>query len=99
MSMMVFRRRLARRTFLRGAGAALALPVLDAMFPAFASAAQTASRMPTRLSFLAVPNGMIMDRWTPPAAGADFPLTPILQPLAAFKERMVVVSGKSQNHS
>ena len=70
--MMVFRRSIPRRTFLRGAGTALALPLLDAMFPAFATAAQTASRTATRLSFFAVPNGIIMDKWTPAAVGSDY---------------------------
>ena len=63
--MMVFRKSIPRRTFLRGAGTALALPLLDAMLPAFATARQTATLKATRLSFLAVPNGIIMDQWTP----------------------------------
>ena len=67
--MMVFKKSIPRRTFLRGAGAALALPLLDCMFPAFASAAQTASRKATRLSFFQVPNGIIMDKWTPATVG------------------------------
>jgi hypothetical protein len=67
--MMVFKKSIPRRTFLRGAGAALALPLLDAMVPAFASARQTGLLKATRLSFLAVPNGIIMDRWTPAAIG------------------------------
>src|SRR5439155_4260655 len=91
--MMIFKKSIPRRTFLRGAGTALALPLLDAMFPAFASAAQTASRTATRLSFLAVPNGIIMDKWTPAAIGREYPITPVLEPLAGFKDRMVVLSG------
>jgi len=95
--MMIFKKSIPRRTFLRGAGTALALPLLDAMFPAFASAAQTASRMATRLSFFTVPNGIIMDKWTPAAVGNSYEITPVLEPLAAFKDRMVVLSGLA-NH-
>ena len=85
LTMMVFKKSIPRRTFLRGAGAALALPLLDAMFPAFASARQTAPLRATRLSFLAVPNGIIMDRWTPAAIGKGYPITPVLEPLAHSK--------------
>ena len=91
--MMVFRKSIPRRTFLRGAGTALALPLLDAMFPAFASAAQTASSTATRLSFLAVPNGIIMDKWTPAAIGREYPITPVLEPLAGFKGKLNVLNG------
>ena len=97
--MMVFKRSIPRRTVLRGAGAALALPLLDAMFPAFASARQTASRMATRLSFFTVPNGIIMDKWTPAAVGRSYPITPVLEPLAPFKDRMVVLSGLANNEA
>jgi hypothetical protein len=97
--MMVFRKSIPRRTFLRGAGTALALPLLDAMVPAFASAAQTAATNVKRLSFFAVPNGIIMDQWTPAAIGPDYPLTPVLQPLAAFKDRTVVLSGLANNEA
>jgi hypothetical protein len=97
--MMVFRKSIPRRTFLRGAGTALALPLLDAMFPAFASAVQTASRTATRLSFLAVPNGIIMDKWTPAAIGGAYPITPVLEPLAGFKDRMLVLSGLANNEA
>ena len=97
--MMVFRRSIPRRAVLRGAGAALALPLLDAMFPAFATARQTASTLATRLSFFTVPNGIIMDKWTPGTVGKNFPTTPVLEPLAAFKDRMVVVSGLANNEA
>ena len=97
--MMVFKKSIPRRTFLRGAGAALALPLLDAMVPAFASARQTGLLKATRLSFLAVPNGIIMDRWTPGAIGKGYPITPVLEPLAPFKDRMVVLSGLANNEA
>jgi len=97
--MMVFRKAIPRRTFLRGAGTALALPLLDAMVPAFASAAQVTATRPARLSFFAVPNGIIMDKWTPTAAGSGFPMTPVLEPLAAFRDRMVVIGGLANNEA
>ena len=97
--MMVFKKAIPRRTFLRGTGTALALPMLDAMLPAFASAAQIAETRATRLSFFAVPNGIIMDKWTPAAAGKGYPITPVLEPLAAFRDRMVVMSGLANNEA
>jgi len=71
------------------------LPVLDAMTPAFSAEPQR----PIRMGFIEVPNGIMMDRWTPAAEGADFELTPILQPLAQFRDRMVVLSGLDQQQS
>jgi Protein of unknown function (DUF1552) len=84
---------LPRRAFLRGAGATLALPLLDAMVPALTAAAGTAATPVRRLGVVYVPNGIDMDRWTPTTQGSGFELTPILQPLAPFRERMLVVSG------
>jgi hypothetical protein len=96
--MMVFRKTIPRRTFLRGTGTALALPLLEAMRPAFASAADGATAA-KRLSFFAVPNGIIMDKWTPAAVGSGFPITPVLEPLAAFRDRMVVIGGLANNEA
>jgi hypothetical protein len=79
---------LPRRTFLRGLGATLALPVVDAMTPAFAATAKPARR----LIVAYVPNGIQMEKWTPAADGA-LELTPILQPLAPFRDRLLVVTG------
>src|ERR1043166_5181981 len=90
--MMLTRKSLPRRAFLRGTGAALALPVLDAMTPAFAAD----PARPVRMSFIEVPNGIMMDKWTPATEGADFALTPVLEPLADFKDRMLVLSGLDQ---
>ena len=97
--MMVFKHAMPRRTFLRGAGTALALPLLDAMFPAFASPAQRALGSAARLSFFTVPNGIIMDKWTPAAAGGSYALTSVLEPLAPFKDRMLVLSGLANNEA
>ena len=96
--MMVFRNAIPRRTFLRGAGTALALPLLEAMRPALASAADSATGA-KRLSFFAVPNGIIMDRWTPAAVGSGFSITSVLEPLAAFRDRMVVIGGLANNEA
>ena len=87
--MMIFQKAIPRRTFLRGAGATLALPLLDSMVPAFA---QAQSKSPVRLSIVFVPNGRIMSHWTPKTEGADFELPPTLAPLAPFRDQMLVLS-------
>jgi hypothetical protein len=89
--MVVFKKAIPRRTFVRGMGATLALPVLDAMTPAFAAA----SKPPIRMAFMQVPNGIfnLRNEWTPRSVGAEWEMTQTLAPLAAFKDRMVVISG------
>ena len=89
--MAIFKIAIPRRTFLQGVGAALALPVLDAMTPAFAAPATR----PTRMAFMQTPNGImnLKGEWTPKTVGADWEVTRTLEPLAAFKDRMVVISG------
>lgn len=85
---------LARRTFLRGAGAALALPWLDAMMPARAVAAGTAAQsLPRRAAFLFFPNGAIMPDWTPSGTGSSFEFSKTLKPLEAHRQNVLVVSG------
>ena len=84
---------LPRRTFLRGVGATLGLPLLDAMVPAATALAQTAARPPRRFAAAYSPNGMIMSHWTPAASGTGFDLPLILKPLEAFRDQLVVVSG------
>src|SRR5215470_10617856 len=96
---MIFKKSIPRRTFLRGAGTALALPLLDAMFPAFAAPAETASKTAKRLSFFTVPNGIIMEKWTPATLGSGYELTPILEPFADFKDRMLVIGGLANNEA
>ena len=90
---MITRKHLQRRTFLRGVGASIALPMLDAMVPAFAAPATRKS--PVRLAFVYVPNGMIMQNWTPKGVGKDFEFTRILKPLEPFREDMLVLTGLS----
>ena len=94
--MIIARKHLSRRTVLRGFGAALALPMLDAMSPAFAATVQNAPRI--RLAFVYVPNGIIMRDWTPSAEGKDFELTRILSPLQAVRDDILVLSGLRQNN-
>jgi hypothetical protein len=97
--MIIFKKAIPRRSFLRGVGAALALPLLDGMVPALATAADTAAKPVARVGFLYIPNGVIMADWTPAADGAAFEFTPILTPLAPFRDRLVVLSGLSQDGS
>src|SRR5882672_3386585 len=89
--MVVFKKAIPRRTFVRGVGATLALPMLDAMTPAFAAA----TRRPIRMAFMQVPNGIfnLRNEWTPKTVGANWETTRTLEPLAAFKDRMMVISG------
>ena len=95
---------LPRRTFLRGVGATLALPLLDAMVPAGVALAQTPANPVRRLGFVYLPNGVArnfsgINYWTPAGEGAAFELSPILSPLAAFKDRLVVISGLAQHQA
>ncbi|MEZ6064521.1 MAG: DUF1552 domain-containing protein [Planctomycetaceae bacterium] len=85
-------RRLDRRTFLRGTGAALSLPVLDAMLPRAVQAAEGVTG-PTRLAFIYMPCGAIMPDWTPEGVGSDYKLSKTLTPLAAHREKLLVLSG------
>jgi hypothetical protein len=91
--MFITKKHLPRRTFLRGMGVSLALPLLDSMIPASTLLAQTAARPSSRLGFVYVPHGAIMDKWTPATEGAGFELTPILKPLEPFRDQLNVVSG------
>jgi hypothetical protein len=101
--MLIMKKALPRRTFLRGMGAAVGLPLLDAMVPALSAMAQTAARPTRRLGFVYMPNGVAknssIDYWTPAAVGRDFEFSRILTPLAPFRERMVVVSGLDHNQA
>lgn len=84
---------LSRRTLLRGLGTTLALPFLDAMQPAFAATTRGAAKAPCRLAFAYVPNGIIMKDWTPASEGAEFDLPRILQPIAQYRENMLLLTG------
>ena len=91
--MIITRKHLSRRTFLRGAGAVIGLPLLEAMIPALGWAQGTARVPPLRLGFVYVPNGMVMRNWTPATTGRDFAFTPILRPLERFRADTLVLSG------
>ena len=83
-----------RRTFLRGVGTAIALPVLDSMLPLRALGATTAAgAAPKRMAFVYVPNGMNMAKWAPTGLGTDYALSETLAPLAAHKADFNVISG------
>jgi hypothetical protein len=92
-AMFITKKHLSRRTFLRGVGATLSLPFLDAMVPALTAQSKTAAAGRTRLGFVYLPHGAIMDRWTPITEGAGFEFTPILQPLEPFRDKLSVISG------
>lgn len=84
---------LPRRTFLRGMGATLALPLLDAMVPALSALGKSAATPPTRLGFVFVPNGLILREFLPKTEGKGFDLPRILAPLAPYQDQLTIVSG------
>ena len=92
--MYLFKKHVSRRAVLKGVGASIALPLLDAMSPAATAWAQTAAGSPPkRVAFVAFPHGAIMDRWSPKQAGASYEMSPILEPLAPYRQHMTIVSG------
>ena len=91
--MFITRMSLPRRTFLRGMGATIALPLLDSMVPALSALAKTAAAPAPRVAFFYASNGMYMPHWVPTGTGTTFEMSKILAPLAPFRDRMVVVSG------
>ena len=90
--MYITKTHIPRRTFLRGMGVTLALPLLDSMVPAGLGAQSAATAAP-RLGFIYIPHGAIMDKWTPATTGSGFEFTPILKPLEPFRDYVNVVSG------
>ncbi len=96
--MIVTRKSLPRRTVLRGLGTAIALPFLDAMAPALTAVSKTAALPIPRMGFFYVPNGMFLPSFHPQGdGGTNFELPPTLQPLASFRDQIVVVSGLSNS--
>src|SRR5881628_3094722 len=87
--MMITRRALPRRTFIRGMGATLALPLLDAMVPAMSAVSKGAPRF----AAIYCGNGANMNDWTPATEGVGFAFSPILKPLEAFRDRTLVLTG------
>ena len=90
--MTITKKALARRTFLRGLGTVMALPLLDSMIPAMAST----SKSPIRLGFVYVPNGIIPKAWLPTSEGTAFDFMPTMKPLEPFREKLLVVSNLAQ---
>jgi hypothetical protein len=91
--MLITKKSLARRSFLRGAGTMLALPLLDAMIPASTALASTPGNPVRRFGAIYVPHGAMINKWTPIGSGPGFKFSPILKPLEPLREHLVVVSG------
>ena len=94
--MIITQKALPRRTFLQGIGAAIGLPILDAMTPAL-RASQIPGKSPVRLAWLYVPNGVDMRHWTPAAEGALTTLPKVLEPLQGLKDDFCVLSNLTAN--
>jgi hypothetical protein len=91
--MFLFKKHLSRRTVLKGAGATIALPLLDAMIPAGTALAQTAAVSSPRLGFVYFPHGALFEEWTPTRTGRDFEFPFIIKPLEPLREYVTVVTG------
>ncbi len=91
--MFLSKKHVSRRAVLKGAGATLALPLLDAMIPAGTALAQTVAATSPRLGFIYFPHGALQDEWTPTRIGRDFEFPFILKPLEPMREHVTVVSG------
>ena len=91
--MFIVKKHLSRRTFLRGTGATLALPLLDAMVPAATLLAQTAATPKPRFVAAFVPHGMSPGYWVPDKVGTGFKMPPIFEPLEPYRKQTVILSG------
>ncbi|HTR37067.1 MAG TPA: DUF1552 domain-containing protein [Bryobacteraceae bacterium] len=96
--MFLSKKSLSRRTILRGAGTAVALPLLDAMLPAFVPLAKADAKPRMRFGAVYFPNGAIMQQLTPKTVGAGFEFTPILKPLETFRDKLIVVTNLTRSH-
>ena len=91
--MIITKKHLSRRTFLQGTfGAAMALPLLDAMVPALTAQSKTAAASPFRFGAIYMPNGVFPETWHPTTYGADFEFKPVMQPLEPFRDQLVTIS-------
>jgi hypothetical protein len=97
--MIITKKALPRRTFLKGVGAALALPLLDAMIPAATALTKTPAQPVPRLGFVFIPMGTDHSRWTPKETGALGELPPILAPLTPLKEQLIVITNLQLKNS
>ena len=91
--MIITKKAISRRTVLRGLGTTLALPLLDGMVPALSALAKSDARVARRFSVVYAAHGYAPGFWVPSATGANYELTTPLQPLAKFKDRMLLLSG------
>jgi uncharacterized protein DUF1552 len=91
--MFLTRKHLSRRTLLKGIGASIGLPLLDAMIPAHTALAQTAAKPSPRLGFVYFPHGALQDEWQPTKVGRDFDFPFIVKPLEPLQEYLTIVSG------
>ncbi len=91
--MIITKKAIPRRTVLRGIGAGLALPLLDGMVPAFAAIRNSAANPVRRFGVVYVPNGMAMKHWTPDGEGTGFETTRLLDPIAAYRDQMTLLTG------
>ena len=89
----ITKRAIPRRTVLRGLAATIALPLLDGMVPALSAHANTAAKPVRRLGVVYIGNGAVMPAWTPATTGGAFEVSPILAPLAPFRDRLLVLTG------
>jgi hypothetical protein len=96
--MFLTKKSLSRRTILRGAGTAVALPLLDAMFPTLVPLAKADAKPRMRFGAVYFPNGAIMQQLTPATVGAGFEFTPILKPLEPFRDSLLVVTNLTRSH-
>ena len=90
--MFITKKGLSRRTILRGMGAGLALPLLDAMVPALTPVALSAANPTRRLGIVFIPLGWLAGYWVPPTTGTNFEYTPILKPLEGLREHVTLVT-------
>src|SRR5229473_1036898 len=92
--MFIAKKHVPRRAVLQGIGAAIGLPLIEAMIPALTMAADTpAGKTPKRFAFVGFPHGAIMDRWSPKETGTNYTMSPILKPLEPFRKHLTIVSG------
>ena len=91
--MFITKKHLSRRTMLRGMGAALSLPLLDSMVPALAATRDTVANAPTRLGFIYVPHGAVLDKWIPKDEGRDYTMSPTLKTLERHRDNFTVITN------
>jgi hypothetical protein len=91
--MFITKRHLSRRTVLKGMGATVGLPLLDAMIPAGTALAATAAKATPYLACIYIPHGAVQDNWQPKLTGTNYEISPILKPLEPFRSHLTIVSG------